>query len=273
MAEIPTQTLQEASGDAVGQVVRSKDPIADVSKLLSPAPAPVESSPETGSQQAPPDESWELKSVAERLGTDPEKLYTGLKVALDDGTELSVSALKDAYRPAAELEKARGELLEEMTASKREVTQNRQELGALVAYLAQNGQLTESAVREVQKMVDAERTAEADKLLKRIPEWKDPIARAADWSDIRKVAKEQGYTDAEIKLAEAGLADHRTIATWRALAKGPKPAAPAKPAAKVAAKPAAGSRTPAQQFGSLKAAVKTGRTSPFSAVAQLIGEK
>jgi cell division septation protein DedD len=214
-----------------------------------------------------------MKSLAEKLGTDPEKLYTGLKVALDDGTELSVSALKDAYRPAAELEKARGELLEEMTSNKREVTQNRQELGALVQYLAQQGQLTEPVAREVQKMVDAERAAEADKLLKRIPEWKDPIARAADWSDMRRVAKEQGYTDAEIKLAEAGLADHRTIATWRALAKGPKPAAPPKPAAKVAAKPAAGSRTPAQQFGQLKAAVKTGRVSPFSAVAQLIGEK
>jgi hypothetical protein len=273
MAEIPTQTLQEASGDAVGQVVRSKDPIADVSKLLSPDPPPAEAPAGTPDQVEPPGGSWDIESLAAKLGTDTTKLYDELQVKFDDGTALSLTELKAAHRPAIELEKARGELLEEMTASKREVTQNRQELGALVAYLAQNGQLTEPMVREVQKMVDAERTAEADKLLKRIPEWKDPIARAADWSDIRKVAKEQGYTDAEIKLAEAGLADHRTIATWRALAKGPKPAAPAKPAAKVAAKPAAGNRTPAQQFGQVKAAVKAGRISPYSAVAQLIGEK
>lgn len=273
MAEIPVQSLAESSGDAVGQVSRSQDPVADVAKLLSQAPAPAEPTPETETQAAPTSESWELKSVAEKLGTDPATLYEGLKVALEDGTELTVSALKDAYKPAAQLEKARAELLEEMTASKREVTQNRQELGALVQYLAQNGQLTEPMVREVQKLVDAERAAEADKLLKRVPEWKDPIARAADWADIRPVARDLGYSDAEIKLAEAGLADHRTVAMWRRLAKGPKPEAPPKPPAKVGAKPAAGNRTPAQQFGQIKASVKTGRISPFTAVAQLIGEK
>jgi hypothetical protein len=271
MAEIPIQSLQESSGDAVGQVTRSRDPVADVAKLLSQEPAPAEPSPETGDQAAPTSESWDLKSVAEKLQTDPAKLYEGLKVALEDGTELTVSALKDAYRPAAEVEKARKALLEENTSSKREVLEATQELRALLAEIPAQ-YLTEQTIAQARAAAGRERDREAAKLLEAVPEWKDPIARAADWSDIRRVAKEVGYSDAEIRLAEDGFADHRLVAVLRRLARGPKAEA-VKPAPKVAAKPAGGNRTPAQQFGQLKAAVKTGRVSPFTAVEQLIRSK
>jgi len=271
MAEIPVQSLAESTGDVAGQVVRSKDPIADVTKLLNPEPAPVEPSPETGDQAAPPSESWSIKSLAEKLGTDPATLYQDLKVALEDGTELSVSALKDAYRPAAEVEKARKALLEENTSSKREVLEATQELRALLAEIPAQ-YLTEQTIAQARQAAQRQRDQEAAKLLERVPEWKDPIAKAADWSDIRRVAREVGYTEGEIRLAEEGFADHRLVAVLRQLARGPKPAAE-KPAAKVAAKPAGKGQTPAQQFGQLKAAVKTGRTSPFTAVEQLLGSK
>lgn len=270
MAEIPLQSLQEASGDAEAPIGRINDPVGEIDKLLNPDPPPVEPPPETGDQAEPPSESWDLKSLAEKLGTDPEKLYNGVKVAMTDGSELTLSALKDSYRPAAELEKARAQLTEEMSGSKREVAQAHQELAALVSLLDRQ-HVTPGLIQEAQRLAEQQRQAEADKLLTRIPEWKDPVSRAADWSDIRKVAREYGYSDAEIALAGQGYADHRMVALLRALARQPQAPAPAKPAAKVAAKPTPGGKpTAAQQFGQLKAAVTTRRMSPEAAVAQLL---
>lgn len=271
MAEIPVQTLAEGTGDSVGQVTRSKDPMADVAKLLNPEPAPVEPTPETELQAEPASESWDLKSVAERLKTDPAKLYEGLKVALEDGTELTVSALKDAYRPAAEVEKARTALLEEHTSSKREVIEATQELRLLLQEIPPQ-YLTEQAIGQVRQKAQQQRDQEAAKLLERVPEWKDPIAKAADWVDIRRVAGEIGFTAAEVQLLEQGYADHRLVTALRKLARGPAAAA-VKPAPKVAAKPTGKGQTANQQFGQLKAAVTTGRVSPFTAVEALIGRK
>ena len=271
MAEIPTQSLAESSGDVTGQVVRSQDPIADVAKLLSQAPAPAEPTPETEPQAEPTSESWDLKSVAERLKTDPAKLYEGLKVALDDGTELTVSALKDAHRPIAELEKARGALLEEHTSSKREVLEATQELEMVLRAVPQQ-YLSQEAVAEARRQAGQQREREAEKLLARIPEWKDPISKAADWVDIRRVALESGYTEAEIALAKEGYSDHRMVALMRRLARGPAAEA-VKPAPKVGVKPAGKGQSPAQMHGNLKAAVKRGQISPFSAVERLIGGK
>lgn len=268
MEESPITTLQASSGDAEPVAARFTDPVAEVEKLLNPEPAPVEPSPETDIQAEPPGESWDLKSVAEKLQTDPSKLYEGLKVALDDGTEISVSALKDAHRPVAELEKARAALLEEHTSSKRDVMQASQELMQLLQTIPAE-YLNEGTVRGIQQQAQRQRDQEAARLLERVPEWKDPIAKAADWSDIRRVAKEVGYTDAEIRLAEEGYADHRMVATLRLLAKGPKAPA-AKPAPKVAAKPAKATQSAAQQFGHLKASVTTRRISPEVAVETLL---
>lgn len=268
MSDIPLQTLQEASGDAAPAPGRINDPVAEVAKLLNPEPAPVEPTPETGVQAEPPSEGWDFASLAEKLGTDPEKLYTGVTVAMPDGSKVSVSELKDAFRPAAELTKAREVLVEEMTGTRQEVAQAKQELAALVNLLDVS-QLSPEMIREAGKQAEQARQAEAAKVLQRIPEWKDPISKAADWADIRRVAREHGYSDAELKLAEQGYADHRMVSVMRALARGPAPAQ-AKPAAKVAAKPTAGQPSPAQRHGQLKAAVKTGRMSPEAAVAALL---
>lgn len=265
--ESPVQSLAESSGDAVGQVTRSQDPMADVAKLLSQAPAPAEPTPETVPQADPPSESWSIKSLAEKLGTDPTTLYESLKVALEDGTEVSVSALKDSHRPAAELEKARGALVQEMASSKREVLEATQELRELLQAVPQE-YLNADAIGQARVKAQAQREREAAKLLEAVPEWKDPIAKAADWVDIGRVAKEMGYTDAEIQLAKEGYADHRMVALLRRAARGPKAEA-VKPAPKVAVKPGR-AQTPAQAHGHLKAAVTTGRMSPFTAVEALL---
>lgn len=247
---------------------RSKEyQVADLLKqAASPAPAAGESQ---HIPEAPPAEKWDIKAVAEKLGADPAKLYGDLKVAFEDGTEKSVSELKDAYRPVAELEKARTALWDEVSASKSEVAQAQQELGILLQTIGPQN-LSQDLLQKVSQLAEQSRQAEAEKVLKAIPEWKDPITRAADWADIRRVGKEYGYTDAEMRLAEAGHADHRLIRMARALAKAPR-SEPEKPQAKVAVAPKGGKpQTQAQQFGQLKAAVTKGQMSQTDAVAKLL---
>ena len=243
--------------------------VADI--LAGGAAPPAETPPETGAQADPePSESWELKAVAEKLGTEPETLYEQLKVALADGQEITVSALKDAYKPVAELEKARAGLLEEMTGSKREVLQTQQEFSALLQMLGPE-RLTPEVLRAVNQMADQQREQQLAGMLSRIPEWKDPITKAADWVDIRRVGKEYGFSDAEMRLAEQGFADHRLIAMARALGKQPKVETP-KPAPKVAVQPKAGKvQSKAQQLGNLKAAVTKGQITQADAVRRILG--
>jgi hypothetical protein len=266
MADIQSTTLQQATREGEPAPERFTDDIGAVSALLNAESAPVEPAPETApSADAPPGENWDLKAVAERLKADPKTLYESLKVAFDDGSELSVSALKDAYRPVAEVEKARTKLWDEVTTSKRAVAEAQQELQNLLRHLDPQA-LTPEVLAENRRQLEAARSQETARLIERVPEWKDPIARAADWADIRRVGQELGYTPAELQLAEEGYADHRLVATLRALARGPKAQAPAeKPAPKVAAKP-----TAAQLHGRTKAAVTTGRTSPYTAVENLL---
>jgi hypothetical protein len=265
MADIQTTTLQQATREGEPAPERFTDDIGAVSDLLTGASAPAEQAPETEpSAEAPPDESLDLKTVAERLKVDPAKLYADLKVAFDDGTELSVSELKDAYRPVAEVEKARGKLWEEVTTSKRAVAEAQQELQNLLRHIDPQ-LLTPEVLAENRRQLEAARSQEVARLVERVPEWKDPIARAADWADIRKVGQEYGYTPAELQLAEEGYADHRLVAALRALARGPKAAPAPKPAPKVAVKP-----TAAQLHGRTKAAVTTGRTSPYTAVENIL---
>lgn len=269
MADIPLQTLQESTGDGDAPVGRVQDPVAEVAKLLQPEPAPAEQSPPGTEEQAGPgEEGWDFTALAGKLEIPPEKLFTDVKVALPDGSKVSIEQLKDAWRPAAELEKARSKLIEDDTGSRREVAQAKAELAALVNLL-DTRQLTPELIQEAGRQSEQARQAEAARLLERIPEWKDPVSKAADWADIRKVAREHGYSDAEVALAEQGFADHRMVSILRALARGPKPATP-KPPPKVAARPSTGTQSPAQRHGQLKAAVKQGRLSPEAAVAELL---
>jgi hypothetical protein len=246
--------------------------LQQVAGILGQEIAPSDTQAAEKPPEAPPAEKWDVKRVAEKLGTDPAKLYADLTVGFDDGTEITLGALKDGYRPAAELEKARGKLLEEMESSKREVVQTQQEFAALLQLLGPQN-LNQELLAEVNRRTEKQKADEAERLLKAVPEWKDPIARAADWVDIRKAGQAVGYTDAEMRLAEAGYADHRLIALLRQVAKGPK-VEQAKPPAKVAVAPKAPKpMSAAQQFGRVKAAVTSGRMSQVAAVESILRGK
>jgi hypothetical protein len=237
-----------------------------VSQLLREAASQPEPTAEKQTPDAPPEpeKAWDLKSVAEKLGTDPARLYADLRVGFEDGTELTLGALKDAYRPAAELEKARGKLLEDMESSKREVVQTQQEFSALLQLLGPQN-LNQELLAEVNRRTEKQKADEAERLLKAIPEWKDPIARAAD-----KAGAAVGYTDAELRLAEAGYADHRLIALLRQVTRGPKPEV-AKPEAKKGMAPQkAKSPSAAPSVRDLKAAVRRKDMTSAEAVTSIL---
>lgn len=271
MAEQQLATLQEATGDGQPPTGRVQDPVGEIAKLLQPDPAPAQDqSPETGDQAAtPPAETWDLQSVAEKLGTDPAKLYDlKLRVGEGDGVEVTLSQLKDAYRPAAELEKARTQLVEETSRDRREALQLQQELAALVQLLPREV-VTQALVEQATQQAARLRSENADKLLQALPEWKDPIRKAADWADIRAAGRELGYSEAELEAAKAGFADPRMLRALLGYRRAP--AEQPKPAAKVGAKPTSGGKpTAAQQHGQLKAAVTTRRMSPEVAAAQIL---
>jgi hypothetical protein len=233
---------------------------------MQPKPAP-EAAP---SVEASPAEKWDLKSVAEKLRTDPAKLYEQLTVAVGDGEEITVSAMKDLYRPAKELETARAAFTEEMSSSKAELLQATREFQNLLSLMDQRS-LTPAAMQEAARLSEQQRAQEAEKLLKVLPGWKDPITKAAEWSELKPTARKYGFTDAEIKLAELGYADHRMLALVRALSKAERAAEAPKPAPKVAAEPkSAKAQTEAQRFGRVKAAVTSGRLSRVAAVEQIL---
>lgn len=241
-------------------------PAEQAAQILAEAASPPPAEPETASPEAQASESWDVKDLAERLKVDPAKVYEGLKVAFDDGTVATLSELKDRYRPAAELEKAREQLLEEVTSSRKEVAEAQQELSVLLQRIA--SKITPEDLQESQRGAESLRLRQSEALLKALPEWKDPIRRAADWADIRKVAKAVGYTDVDLKMAEMGMADPRVL---QLALKASRAQEPPKPQPKVAVAPkAAKPQTEAQQFGQLKAAVKTGRLRPEQAAAQLL---
>lgn len=256
---VETPAPHVSQGDQVAEILRKG--------LQTPGQETAETQPQSA---APPSESWDIKRVAEKLGVDPANLYESLKVSIADGEELTVSALKDAYRPAAELEKARGKLLEEMESSKREVVQTQQEFSALLQLLGPQN-LNQELLQEVNRRTEKQKADEAERLLKSIPEWKDPIARAAAWVDIRKSALNRGYSETEIRLAEAGLADHRWVKDQLDLARLRASEEKPKPQAKVAIAPKpSGVTSQAVNQRELKQAVKSGRMTETQAAARIL---
>lgn len=257
------------------QIPVSNEPLSESSQLkavqdlLSGAEKPTAEQPTAETQSPPePGESWDIKTVAEKLQTDPAKLYDSLKVAID-GEEIPIGKLKDAYRPAKELEKAKSAWLEERTQAETERQQFLTEFQALLGLIPQQ-HLTQEFLHEAQKQSETQRQKQAEALLKAIPDWKDPVTQAADWADIKPVALKYGFTDTDIALAKQGFADHRFIAMARDLAKArgipvEKPA----PKKAIETKPAK-APTEAQRFGRLKGAVTAKRMSPLAAVEKLI---
>lgn len=245
-----------------------------IEEVLRGSASPPDASQETGPADASPEavEIPDLKTAAERLQVDPAKLYD-LKVPLSDGTETTLGALKDAYKPVAELTKAREAFSEEQVKWRTDQETATRELSSLLSLLDPKV-LSPQFLQEAARQTERARQQMADKLLELIPDWKDPVTKAAEWQDLKATAREYGFTDADVALAQQGFADPRFLKMARDLAKAQAKAKgeAVKPAPKVAAKPQGKGTTPteAQQFGRLKAAVTKGQISRGAAIESIL---
>lgn len=263
----PVQPLSEGATETPAPHRSLEDQAADI---LRQAASPPETPAEMPSPEAQnvPEMAWDIGSVAERLGTEPATLYEKLSVTMPDGSVMTVGAMKDAWQSASELEKARETLVSDISTERQSLAEARQELGIVLQRLG--NQIPQEALAEIARVAESERRRESDKLLQAIPQWKDEIKRAADWADIRKVARELGYTDAELRLAEQGYADHRMIKTLLRAAHIPKAEVP-KAQPKVAVAPKRGKPPDGKpDTKSLRGQVRSGRMSESQAVAALL---
>lgn len=267
----PESTVAQPAG-----VVSVKDtPLSRVEAILAAAmqseetQTPADEPQETEDSPADaPIEKWDIKSLAEKLGTEPAKLYEQLKVSLADGEEVTVSELKDRFRPAQELEKARKAFGEDQARAVTELEEAKREFTALLSSLDPR-HLTPENLRMAQEQSEAWKSRQTQGLLKALPEWKDPVSRTADWADIGPVAREYGFSETDVALAKAGQADYRFIHAMRDLArlKAKERAGTLKPAPKVAAAPKpARPQTEAQKLGAIRAQVTKGNLSKVAAV-------
>lgn len=229
-----------------------------------------EGSPDPGEDPAPPDpvETWDIKSVAERLQTDPAKLYD-LEIPLADGEKVTLGALKDGFRAARTLETERDEFLKERARHEADRLQNDRELQAFLSVLPREAFTQEVIARSQQAYQEALAKAN-EQVLREIPEWSDSAVKAEDRKVMAAWTSQFGLSPADVD----GVLDSRWQKALRAAAKldsQVKAAKAEKPPAKVAQAPTVGRKqTPAQELGRLKAAVTMKRIKPVDAVASLL---
>ena len=241
---------------------------AEVEAILRDAfsPKPEETlEPSKEPAAPPPPEKWDLASVAEKLQVKPEKLYE-LKFKTVDGSETSLSEIKDSLKSHAEVTKARAELEADRIAAQRE-------LSKLYASIPKE-QVRPELTQAFEAYQADQRSREREALLRTIPEWSDTGVVTAERKQIQDYIEQFGFPRDAIEYVE----DHRLFRLTRQAMKDQqelkvlkaKAAEAEKPKAKVASAPTAGRPTEAQKFGQLKAAVTSRRVSPEAAVEQIL---
>jgi hypothetical protein len=166
-----------------------------------------------GAPKAPAAEMSEklnLAGIAERLGISMEDVYK-LEVGMpDDGSTLTLTELKDL---ATERKRDVAERLEWETtqASQRnQIAAATAELQTLLGMLPAEMR-TPDMIRQAQAKLEYTRGLEQQKLLQRVPEWRDPAQFEADFEAIRPHVAEWGFSDADL----AGVYDSRLLAYIR----------------------------------------------------------
>lgn len=255
----------DLSDDGLTQVVETpaaQRPLSEqLDDILREAASPPEEPAETQPPDAPlPAEKWDIKTVAEKLGTDPAQLYNALTVSLGD-EELTVGQLKDRLKPQKDFEVSQQQLVRERGELEADRLAARREIAAL-----QSGD-REAYERGRSEYLSREREA----LLRAIPEWADAAVVTADRKRIGDLVREFGFPETVLDQVE----DHRLFRLLRAYERDraelttlrAEKAKASQPKPKVAVQPRSGAPpTEAQRFGRIKAAVTKGQMTKGAAI-------
>lgn len=152
-----------------------------------------------------------LDALAERLGISVEDVYAQVRVALPDGGgELSLGELKDL---AVEHRKTAADRLEWETARETEraaMGQATAELQTLLGMIPAEAR-SPAMIRAAQEKLEVVRAAEQQKLLARVPSWRDPAQFQADLEVIGPHIEGFGFSKDEF----GGVYDARLLAYIR----------------------------------------------------------
>jgi len=133
-----------------------------------------------------------LTAAAEKLGLTSEQLFD-LEIAMPDGGEsLKLGELKDRAtaweRDALEREEFDNRKLEQTNA----VENAREELATLIAMLPANAR-TPQMLERARQQIQTQRETQTAELLRRVPEWKDQTAYAADREEMLPHIAKHGF--------------------------------------------------------------------------------
>lgn len=200
---VPSRSGSSASAPSAPPDQTNGDDFADQLEAAVKGGAPKAPAAETS-------EKLNLAGIAERLGISMEDVYK-LEVGMpDDGSTLTLTELKDL---ATERKRDVAERLEWETtqASQRnQIAAATAELQTLLGMLPAEMR-TPDMIRQAQAKLEYTRGLEQQKLLQRVPEWRDPAQFEADFEAIRPHVAEWGFSDADL----AGVYDSRLLAYIR----------------------------------------------------------
>lgn len=183
-------------GEPVGEpeTQTPDDPLAELAEPAPSAPkAPAAASVST------------VADVAARLGVDAADVY-GIQVTTRDGETVTLGALKDHYQARADGDLERLAWEEQRIAERAELETNRQELAELLSAVPRD-KLNPAIVEQVRRTHEVRMTAEREKLVERMPAWRDDTVRNRELDKISEHLKQYGIPRAVLD----SLTDHRLV--------------------------------------------------------------
>ncbi len=177
----------------------SSDQLDDVSALLVD---PDEKDTHTDGAAGAGGKAETLADLAEQLGVKPDDIYK-LKIPMrDDGTMVTLGALKDQAGKALDLDEQSAEIEERRTAFENDMLRSRQQLNDIVSLLPEVPPALVEQARAAQiEVTDRERNA----LLEIMPAWRDDAVYQSARDDILAAVADYGFQRFDLD----SVVDHR----------------------------------------------------------------
>lgn len=147
----------------------------------------------------------DLKSLAEKLETKPEDLYS-IKVPMPNGESKTLGELKDLAAAQDKFTLRELQFEEERTRKEGELIRSQSELRELMAALPE-GSVKPEVLEKVRAKHEATLKLERERTLEAIPEWKDEDRRTEDINGMVEHLKGYGFPENYLKT----VFNHRTI--------------------------------------------------------------
>ena len=157
----------------------------------------------SGSEEAPPSK---FNDLAGRLGMDLDALYKLEISQAEDGSPVTIEALKDHYAKQGDLSLREIEFEERRTQQESSLLQAQEELRELMASLPERA-IQPEVLQKIRDKAAATRALENQRTLEVISEWNDEAVRAKDIQGMVEHLQQYGYPVNHLEH----VSDHRQM--------------------------------------------------------------